>query len=339
MRRKPPLPPPADEAVRALGSLSHELRGPLNGIVGGLELLRDTELSAEQRRYVELISSGSEALLELAARLPELATRAPVEPPQTPPTPGIVGNRVLVAEESRVNQMIAVEQLGRLGLEADAVGSVAEMVGKLAQGKYAAVMVDCRLPDADPCLTVLTLRRAEEKGRRVRIIGVAPEDRPGERERCLAAGMDGYIAKPLRLEDLRALFALGSSTAAATPTPQAPEPEAPAVDAGQIESLRAEAPGLLERLVELFAESATKTLQEMRDALARNDRRSLAAAAHMLKGSSSNFGAHRMMEACQALEDAISTRVNRLETHLDTLVAEYRLVDRALRACTPGSSA
>jgi CheY-like chemotaxis protein len=116
------------------------------------------------------------------------------------------GRRILVADDVVVNTMIAVRQLKTLGFEADVVHSGREAVDAVERLGYPLVLMDCHMPDMDGFQASEEIRRREGPVRRARIIAMTASARDVDRERCLAAGMDDYLAKPVNSEALRAML-------------------------------------------------------------------------------------------------------------------------------------
>ena len=114
------------------------------------------------------------------------------------------GMRVLLVEDNRVNLRVAMGMLGRIGCSVDTASNGREAVAILAMESYDLVLMDCHMPEMDGFEATAAIRAAEAPGgRRMPIVALTANAIEGDRERCLAAGMDDYLAKPIRLADLR----------------------------------------------------------------------------------------------------------------------------------------
>jgi signal transduction histidine kinase/DNA-binding response OmpR family regulator len=123
-----------------------------------------------------------------------------------PPDTNTRRARILVADDNATNQKVAVRMLQRLGYRGDVASTGAEAVSMLNSGHYDAVLMDCQMPDIDGYDAARQIRHNERGGRRVPIIAMTADAMPGERERCLAAGMDDYISKPVKLHVVAAVL-------------------------------------------------------------------------------------------------------------------------------------
>jgi two-component system, sensor histidine kinase and response regulator len=178
-----------------------------------LEILKSGGLSAcliKPVRQSELYS----ALMTVLFAGPASPSRPAASPHAPSPPPERKEVRVLVAEDNVVNQKLAVRQLAKLGYAADAVASGLEAIEALEMIPYDILLMDCQMPDMDGYQATREIRRREKEGslnpnlhRAVRIIALTADAMEGDRDRCLEAGMDDYIAKPVRMEALREVLA------------------------------------------------------------------------------------------------------------------------------------
>jgi CheY-like chemotaxis protein len=142
-----------------------------------------------------------DALLSAAAAPAEAPAEAPaLEARPTPAAPPHV--RLLVAEDNPVNLQLARAMLARLGYEADAAGNGQEAVDAVLSVPYDLVLMDCQMPVMDGFEATRVIRELEGAGRHTTIVAVTANAMEGDRERCIAAGMDDYLPKPFRAGDL-----------------------------------------------------------------------------------------------------------------------------------------
>jgi signal transduction histidine kinase/DNA-binding response OmpR family regulator/putative methionine-R-sulfoxide reductase with GAF domain len=150
-----------------------------------------------------LLDALRTALRAQAAGRLEAGQPAPVPTePAFGPTAGSKA-RVLVAEDNPVNQRVAVRMLARLGLGADVAADGREAVQSFSRQPYALVLMDCQMPELDGFQATARIRASERPDQHTPIIAMTASAMRGDRERCLAAGMDDYISKPVRIDDLR----------------------------------------------------------------------------------------------------------------------------------------
>ena len=217
---------------------------------------------------------------------------------------------VLVADDNLINRKVASRMLEKLDCRVDLAENGRQAAEMAAGGQYDLVFVDCQMPEMNGYEATAEIRRRETAGKHLPIIAMTASD-IGARQRCLAAGMDDYLTKPLRLEDLRSTMERWRPQPAAETRPGAAgaaggSPRKAALDQQVIEGLRMmadeEDQSFLEELFETFVTNAGAIIELLRTAAGTGDASALAKAAHNLKGSSGNIGARGMFEKCRERE-------------------------------------
>jgi signal transduction histidine kinase/CheY-like chemotaxis protein len=214
------------------------------------------------------------------------------------------GGRVLVAEDNPVNQLVTVRMLERHGCHADVAANGREAVEALRRVAYDLILMDCEMPEMDGFDATGAIRASEAgTSRHVPIVAVTANTLRGTRERCLAAGMDDYLSKPVTTETLDAMLVRWLGPVA--PAVVAPPPSAAdgVIDTKLLAELQGSGmDGLLAELIGLFSEDAPLNLERIRAALSGGDAAELARVAHALKGSAATLGARAMAATCLELE-------------------------------------
>ena len=279
---------------------------------------------------VHITSLGQKAVL------PELAPRGG----------GTEQTRILVAEDNLVNQKVALIQLQNLGYAADVVVNGREALEALTRFPYPIVLMDCQMPEMDGYEATANIRRDEEGlSRRTVIIAMTAHALEGEREKCLDAGMDDYLSKPVKSDVLRLKLERWTkpvgrsgkgSHAGSEPALHA---RTSVIDQAQLASLRAiQQPGepdFVTELIDLFLHEAASDFQVLRDALLRVDALEIQRVAHRLKGSSANMGATQMAALSEELESKDPAKdASELLAQLEN---EFELVREALKAERKGN--
>ena len=164
----------------------------------------------KQQRFRQLVKPARrwavyDALVTLLA---EEADDTPVNDGDSDAAPPTTGNgvRLLVAEDNHINQVVAVTMLNRLGYSVDVAQNGREAVKMATRNDYDAILMDCQMPELDGYDATREIRRGEDAGRRTPIIAMTAHSMVAEREKCLKAGMDDFISKPVRLPALEAIL-------------------------------------------------------------------------------------------------------------------------------------
>jgi PAS domain S-box-containing protein len=260
------------------------------------------------------------------------AGAAQVHVPEEPPPPSRA--RVLVVEDNNVNQLVALGQLNRLGHEVVLAASGTEALDAIRDGVFDIVLMDCQMPDMDGYEATRRVRQMSGAGARIPIIAITAHALPGEREKCLASGMNDYLPKPVSLEQLGAVIRLWASKSSAAPQTRGPDlmedDDHYVLDRERVSSFMAinrTQQGFLEGLVKTFRQDVPSRLDVLRAATASADANDLALAAHALKSSSGSVGAKRMYTVAASLEQ--SAREGRLDgaaASVEQLAAEFTRV-------------
>ena len=223
--------------------------------------------------------------------------------------------RILVVEDNLVNQRITCVQLEKLGYRVEVAGNGQAAVQLLAASQdntaWELVLMDCQMPEMDGFEATAIIRAGEQQtGRHLPIVALTANALPGDRERCIQAGMDDYLTKPIKFDELRTTvqrWLATPTTAPLRPAVQHQPPEPTPLDPAILAELRglqaAGEPDLLCSLIDLFMDEAPSLLAAVRSAIMARDPAALRTAAHALKGCSSNLGATLLAAQCKILED------------------------------------
>jgi two-component system, sensor histidine kinase and response regulator len=243
-------------------------------------------------------------------------------------TPVTVTGRVLVAEDNPVNQLVIRGMLDKRGYEYDIVGDGREALDRLESGDYVALLMDVQMPEVDGFEATARIREREGADDHLPIVAMTASAMEGDRERCLAAGMDDYLSKPLRPDQLDAVLErwLGHTGAAVTSSASNGDRNG-LVDAGRVQRFRDDYPEIADRLVALFADTTPPLLQQLTNAVHASDDEAVRRLAHKLKGSCQNVGAVKMAALCRALEEPQARTVplaDELQAAYPATLAEIR---------------
>ncbi len=267
--------------------------------------------------------------------------------------------RILVADDNETNQMVAVQMLQKLGYQADVAANGLEAVEALGRIRYALVLMDCQMPEMDGFGATRAIRQAEaSRGTHTPIVAMTANAMKGDREKCLDAGMDDYLAKPVKTDEIRwaldrwiarAETSRDQPRPAATPHPRS-ETKAPPAGAGTkkrretaideavfapLREVDAErAPGFLLGLIDKFLEGESPTrLAALHEAVLRADAGMLVKAAHGLRGSAAVIGASPLAALCAQVEErGRAGSVEGTASLLARIEDEFQRVRKALTA-------
>jgi len=241
--------------------------------------------------------------------------------------------RILLAEDNHTNQVLALALLDRLGYRADVAGNGVEVLKTLQRQSYDVILMDVQMPEMDGLEATREVRRSFSPACQPRIIALTADAMKEDRERCLAAGMDDYVSKPIQVKELIGALnrtpplisngpMLSQRAGSVEPKEHPPskgqspnisesatdevQPSAQVLDASALERLRdtlgKQADILLPTLVKSFIDDGTKLLNEASQALQQKNAQDLRRAAHTLKSNGTTFGAMMLSAVAKQLE-------------------------------------
>jgi PAS domain S-box-containing protein len=255
-------------------------------------------------RLLSEVSAGQVALLPIAAR-----DAAPFR-----------GRRALLVDDNPVNQKLGERLLAHLGFQVTQAWNGRQALQHLQLQRFEVVLMDCQMPDLDGYDATRMLRQASSGvlDCSVPVIAMTANALPGDRERCLAAGMNEYLAKPINAAQLRAVLqgVLGTPAAAALPVADQGSSDDPGVlDTAGLHQQFAGDAEFIDELLQTFADSALALMAQIQAAAATHDTATVTRLAHQLKGASAGARAGALASAASALELAgDDARAQRVET-------------------------
>jgi len=238
--------------------------------------------------------------------------------------------RILLADDNEVNQKVGLWLLEQSGYGADVVSNGREVVDALRRQKYDVVLLDMQMPEMDGWEATREIHRLWAPGDRPRIVALTANAMAEDRRRCLDAGMDDYLSKPLRVAELQAAL---DRTAPPPPVLVSQAAAAQGFDPAILGTMRAlQRPGqpdLVQSMIQLYLKGLPVQLQTIELAVKTADAAALGRAAHKLKGSSATLGAGRIAELCTRLQSMADKSAL---AGAETLVLDLQAAARDLQA-------
>lgn len=249
-------------------------------------------------------------------------------------TPKTSKLKILVAEDSLINQKVALHQLRSIGYEADVVSNGNEVLNLLECIDYDIILMDCQMPELDGYATTIAIRNLDSNKSKIVIVAMTANAMKEDRDRCLDCGMDDYLSKPIRKDDLAQKLSewevkifeqnrIISSPSNIIPDnseidsedialPRSDQQEylinpniseaLPLIDWTYIDSIADGSEEFKMELLEAFCDSMSTNLEQLQAAIATNNYREMERVAHFIKGSSSNLGIHPIAAIANDLE-------------------------------------
>jgi signal transduction histidine kinase/CheY-like chemotaxis protein len=220
---------------------------------------------------------------------------------------------ILLAEDNIVNQKVAARQLQKLGYRADLVANGLEALEALGRIPYDLVLMDCQMPEMDGYEATAEIRRREGGARHTPIVAMTANALEGDRERCIAAGMDDYVSKPVKPEELGEVLGrlLSGADADFTEAAAAPQETPPPVDLERLHLALGDDPAELADILELYLAQMSESLGKLALAIESGSAGEVNLIAHNCAGVSANCGVVALVGPLRELERMGSE--NRLE--------------------------
>jgi CheY-like chemotaxis protein len=229
----------------------------------------------------------------------------PARSAQAAPAPREVGPKILLVEDNAVNREVAVGMLESLGCMADAAENGWLAIAAMTTATYDAVLMDCQMPVMDGLTATGEIRRREQTSgaARVPIIALTANAMEGDRERCLAAGMDDFLSKPFTQQQLATLLRRWLALRELPESERRDLSRLPMIDAGVLRNIAALAkPALLNSMIDLYLEHSPSLIGAIETAAANMQANALSQAVHTLKSSTSNLGGTRLAMVAKECE-------------------------------------
>ncbi len=225
-----------------------------------------------------------------------------VAPKPQPPQTGAVPLEILLCDDNSINQKVAMRILQQLGYKPDIAGNGREALDAMDKKRYDLVFMDVMMPEMNGLEATGEIRVRQKAGTaenyksKIIIIAMTAQAMQGDREKCIAAGMDDYLAKPIRPGDVRNMIAKwtmpndSKETKVAAPAAAAPAAQAAAVDMDRLNEMAGGDKDMLRELVDLFNKQTTKQLTQLESAVREKKAEEVRHLAHSCKGASATMG-------------------------------------------------
>ncbi len=252
------------------------------------------------------------------------------------------GMRVLLVEDNPVNQELAMALLELMGCRVTLAGNGREAVEATRRERFDVALMDCQMPEMDGYEATRTIRAEESAGQHLPIIAMTANVMEGDRENCLACGMDDFLPKPYRQTDIKAILLRWGGGSARRPESSSESDTTPVrsedvtLDVALLDELRERfgvtAPTVLDNLIRTYLDNSAKLINALAAAFVTGDAARVFQSAHTLKSSSANIGAVRLSNMCREVEAAgRAGRLDGLEANIEGIKLEFNAACDALR--------
>ncbi|MES2039540.1 MAG: EAL domain-containing protein [Pseudomonadota bacterium] len=295
-----------------------------------LEALRHLLLTTA---HVQTSAAVTATAVTTTARAPAHMPVRSMEVTRHPSNGGHVEWRVLVVEDNRTNQMVAAGMLSLSACHCEFAGNGKEAVEAARRNRYDLILMDCSMPEMDGYEATVRIRSYEDGlGRRTPIVAMTANTQRGDAEKCLAIGMDDYLAKPITLVELRQKLERwlthGGAAGRALPSDGQLQPlDNSPLDRAVFDKLRDILGPGLQQTVSLFLEDTPVYLEQLNQGLQQGDAEMVRAMAHSIKGSSGNLGATNLLQFAKEVEQlALERHLSEITPLLSSLHQAYEAV-------------
>ncbi|MCC6398731.1 MAG: response regulator [Bacteroidetes bacterium] len=242
--------------------------------------------------------------------------------------------RILLAEDNVINQQVALKILQRMGYRADVAANGLEVLEALRRQRYDIILMDVQMPEMDGLQTTREIRSRWEPDEQPRIVAMTANAMQGDRDECIAAGMNDYLSKPVRVKELEVVLERCPSFVAPPMTPRSGDPSH-SLDMRRLDELRELAgpdePDFMQNLVRTYLSETPGRLAKLREAVAAGECAQVARQAHGLKGTSGTIGAIRLVTLAFHLEQlARNDSLDGATTLVGSMEQEFERVRRLL---------
>jgi PAS domain S-box-containing protein len=247
---------------------------------------------------------------------------------------------ILLAEDNGVNQKVALGTLKRIGYTADVAANGVEVLEALRRQAYDVILMDVQMPEMDGLEATRRIRQQiSPNQRQPRIIAMTAHALAGDRERCLAAGMDDYISKPVRIRELIDALRRNASQPLSVRPPVGPPPAVidPVIDLSVLSDFRImmgeNGTYIAVELIQTFFDESSTLLAQLETGVRKCDAYAIRSAAHALKSSAANLGALQLSAMAEQLElMGRSGTLSQADSKLEAMKANYAQVEIVLEA-------
>ena len=312
-------------------TISQRLAALMGGVI---EMESEPGRGTRMTLTVELAIAQADSLMPSGAAA---SSRAHIRKAPSVMEAELARRLILVVDDHPVNRMVLLRQVNALGYAAETAEDGRDAYDKWLSGRFALIITDCNMPEISGYELAERVRREElEHGlARTLIIACTANALGGEAEKCLAAGMDDYVAKPVALDQLSARLArwLPHEGALEDPDFQGAEQLQP-LDRATVDEICGEDDGLARELLARFCNQNDDDAQKLREAVARNDAEALRTYAHRMKGAARTIGAIPFARVCENIERAAgSGGAAAAADHLSRFDAEMDRLHAYIRQC------